>query len=345
MSLKNLSVKIRIPKFFQDKLKNKRANQIYKNFEKSLNINQNFAVAVSGGPDSLALAFLSKIYSIKKKLSCKFLIVDHRLRPDSSKEAKLVKKILKQVFIQSEILVWRGEKPHQNIQSVSRFKRYNLLFKKCDKYRIKNILLGHHQDDLFENFFIRLLRGSGLKGLISLDEENKIDNKFLMRPLLYQTKEDLIFLSNYVFNYYVKDPSNENDKFQRIRVRKLIGELQNDGLDKNKFLKTIKNLKYSNETVNFYVEENIKKNTYFFSKKKQLILNEFFFRQPYEIIFRSLSESIKLMSRNYYSARGKKLDGIIKDVVNKHSFKSTLGGCIIEKVNQTVIITKEHKNN
>ena len=66
MSHKNLSVKIKIPKFFRDKLKDKEVKSIYKRFEKSLNINENFGVAVSGGPDSLALAFLAKNYSFKK---------------------------------------------------------------------------------------------------------------------------------------------------------------------------------------------------------------------------------------------------------------------------------------
>ena len=342
MSLKNLSVKIKIPKILENKLKNKRVNQIYKKFEKSLKIKENFAVAISGGSDSMALAFLAKIYSIKNKLNCKYLIVDHRLRPESSKEAKLVKKILKQIFIQSEILIWKGKKPYKNIQSEARKKRYELLFKSCDKFKIKNILLGHHQDDLFENFFIRLLRGSGLKGLISLDIKTKIGNKSLLRPLLGQKKEDLIFLSNFIHNFYVKDPSNENDKFQRIRIRKLLNELENNGLEKKKFIKTIQNLKYSNEAIDFYVKKNLEKNASFLSKKKQLVLYELFFKQPYEIIFRGFSESIKFISNNYYPARGKKLDRIIKDIAKKYSFKSTLGGCIIKKVNQTVIITKEN---
>ena len=80
MSLKNLSVVKKIPKLLKDKLDNKRIGQIYKRFEKSLNINQDFIVAVSGGPDSLALAFLAKVYSIKKNLNSKFLIVDHKTK-------------------------------------------------------------------------------------------------------------------------------------------------------------------------------------------------------------------------------------------------------------------------
>ena len=342
MSLKNLSAKIKIPKIFKDKLKNKRINLIYKRFEKSLNINENFGVAVSGGPDSLSLAFLAKIYSIKKKLTPKFFIVDHKLRSESTKEAKVVKQLLKRFLIVSEILTWKGRKPLKNIQSLARIKRYELIYKRCDKYKIRNILIGHHQDDLFENFFIRMLRGSGLKGLISLDKKNKIGNKNLLRPLLDEKKEDLAFISKNVFNFYVQDPTNNDEKYLRIKIRKLIVELQKSGLDKKKFIKTIKNLKYSNNVINFYVSENLKKNTFFSNKSNKLILNKFFFHQPYEVIFRALSESIKLIGRKYYSVRGKKLDKIIKDIENNHSFRATLGGCIIEKVNETVIIIKEH---
>ena len=64
MSLKNLSAKIKIPKLLKNKLKNNKINQIYKRFEKTLNIDENYIVAVSGGPDSLALAFLAKIYAL-----------------------------------------------------------------------------------------------------------------------------------------------------------------------------------------------------------------------------------------------------------------------------------------
>ena len=189
MSLKNLSVTTKIPKLLKSKLNNRRINQIYRTFEKSLNIDRNFAVAVSGGPDSLSLAFLAKIYSIKKNINAKFFIVDHKLRIESSKEALLVKKILKKFSINSEILTWEGKKPVRNIQASARLKRYELLFAKCDKFKINCILLGHHQDDLIENFFIRMIRGSGLKGLISLSKVNKVENKYLLRPLLNQKKK------------------------------------------------------------------------------------------------------------------------------------------------------------
>ncbi len=340
MSLKSLSVKIKIPKLLKEKLNNKKIQQIYKNFENFLNINQNFVVAVSGGADSLALAFLAKIYSIKKGLNPKFLIIDHKLRPESSKESKLVKSVLKRFFIHADILSWKGKKPTKNIQSLARKKRYELLFAYSDKFKINNILIGHHRDDLFENFFIRMLRGSGLNGLVSLNIKSKISNKHLLRPLLNQNKDDLEYISKKVFNFYVNDPTNKDEKYLRIRIRKLIFDLQKNGLDKNKFLKTIKNLKDSNFVVDFYVKQNLLNNS-FYHKNNQLMLNKNFFQQPHEIIFRGFSESIKLIGRKYYSVRGKKLDRIIDAIKNDKFLKVTLGGCIIKKVNQTVIISKE----
>ena len=87
MSPKNLNVSKKTHKFLLNKLKDKRILQIYKKFESDLVINKNFIVAVSGGPDSLALSFLTKIYSIKKSLDVKYFIVDHRLRKNSTLEA------------------------------------------------------------------------------------------------------------------------------------------------------------------------------------------------------------------------------------------------------------------
>ena len=341
MSPRNLSAKIKIPKFFRDKLKDKEVNLIYKRFEKSLNINENFGVAVSGGPDSLALAFLAKTYSLKRKINPKFFIVDHKLRQESTKEAKAIQKILKRASINLEILTWKGKKPKKNIQSIARKIRYKLMSDRCEKYKIQSMLVGHHQDDLIENFFIRMVRGSGLKGLVSLDKKSKIDNTNIYRPLIDQKKDDLILVSKKIFDFYVRDPSNNDEKFQRIRIRKLIEELRKDGLDMNKFLKTIKNLKYSNNVINFYVDENLKQNTFFSNKDKRLILNRSFFLKSYEVVFRGLSDSLKKIGGKYYSVRGKKLEKMIYDIQNNRLFRSTLGGCIVEKVNHTIIISKE----
>jgi len=341
MSPKNLSASKKTHKHLLNKLKDKRTLQIYKKFESELNINKNFIVAVSGGPDSLALSFLAKIYSIKKCTDVKYFIVDHKLRNNSTLEAKHVQKKLKDFAIKLNILTWKGLKPKKNIQSIARDKRYELLTGIAKKYRIQNILLGHHLDDLFENFFIRILRGSGLQGLISLDRETQKNQINLIRPLIKIDKKDLIYISNYIFGSYVKDPSNEDDKFKRVKIRNFLEQLSLEGLDRKKFFLTIKNLKLANENVKFYTKKNLDKNVTILQNKQKAILKEDFFSQSNEVVFRSLAEVIKLVGKKYYAVRGKKIDKIIHLIKSKSSFKVTLGDCIIKKVNQTLILSKE----
>ena len=345
MSPKNLSVTSKTHKYLLNCLRDQRVLQTYKKFERNFKCNNNFIVAVSGGADSLALTFLTKIYSIKKSLKVKYFIIDHKLRKNSSSEAQSVKNLLKAKSINVSIIKWNGIKPKSNVQSLAREKRYNLLIDQAKKLNIKNILTGHHWEDLYENFFIRISRGSGLNGLVSFGETSNKDKIKIIRPLLNFEKKDLIYLTKNVFKKYVSDPSNKDDKFKRVRIRKLTKNLQTEGFDKKKFFLTIKNLKDSNETINFYVKQNLKDNSFFNKKRNIAFLKIEFFNQPHEIIFRSFSEIIKSVGRNYYPSRGKKIDRIIETIKNypNSTVKLTLGNCLINKVNQSIIVTKELK--
>ncbi|MDC2997207.1 tRNA lysidine(34) synthetase TilS [Candidatus Pelagibacter sp.] len=341
MSLKNLSVRKKIPKTIKSKLLNQKVNKIFKKFEKSFKIDTNFIVAVSGGADSLALAFLTKVYSLKKNLNPRYFIVDHKLRKESTYEAYKVKRILKSLKINSQVLTWKGKKPVSNIQSLARSKRYELLFFKCKNLKISNLVLGHHIDDLIENFFLRMARGSGLKGLVSLGANTQIENINLIRPLIKFDKKDLIFLSKFIFNFYVDDPTNNDIKFNRIKVRNLIKEFEDFGLDKKKFQLTIENLKKSDQSIKFYVEKNKRENSIFNYRKNEFILKDNFFDNSYEVIFRSLSDLIHLVGKKPNFVRGKKIENILNKIKEHKLRKETLGGCVIKMVNHTVILTKE----
>ena len=342
MSLKNLSVKNKIHKRYKVKLNNPRVNEIYKKFENSFKLDKNFIVAVSGGADSLALAFLTKLFALKNNLNPKYYIVDHKLRKESTSEALKVKKILNSSNISSKILTIKGKKPQNKIQSFAREKRYDLLFSECKKFKINNLILGHHMDDILENFFLRMARGSGLKGLVSLGEKTQIQNINLIRPLIKFDKKDLLFLSKFIFNFYVDDPSNYDPKFNRIKIRNFISQLKSTGFDKKKFQLTLENLKRSDKTIRFYVERNKKINSTMSQKKNELILKRDFFDNSYEVVFRSLSDLIHFVGKKQNAVRGKKIDNILDKIKNKRLFKETLGGCVIKMVNQTVILTKEH---
>ena len=341
MSPKNLNASNKTHKFLLNKLKDKQICQIYEKFEKDIKLNNDFIVAVSGGPDSLALCFLSKIYSIKKHLKVKYLHVDHKLRNASSKEAKLVKLLLTKLNSNLEILNWVGKKPKSNIQSIARNKRYELLINKAKKLKINNILLGHHEDDSMENFFIRILRGSGLNGLVSFDQKTNQKNINLIRPLLKFSKTKLKYIAKKVFKNYIEDPSNKNYNFKRVKIRNFIKNMELEGLDKDKFNLTITNLKFANETIKYFVEKNLKDNLTISNTNDYVILSKFFFDQPEEVVFRSLTKVIKMVGNNYYPARGKKIDKLVDHIKKENSFKTTLGNCIIKKVNNTIIVSKE----
>ena len=342
MSLKNLNVLNKTHKNLLNKLKDKRTLEIYNKFKHNLKLKDNFIVAVSGGPDSLALSFLANIYAIENFLKIKFILIDHKLRNNSTDESNFVKNLLRTYSMELMILKWQGKKPKTNIQSEARKKRYQLLIKEAKKNKIQNILFAHHIEDLYENFFIRILRGSGLNGLVSLDEKSKNQRINIIRPLLQFEKKDLVYISNKVFKTFITDPSNYNDKFKRVKIRNFIQNLKLEGLDKEKFNLTIKNLKFANRAIKTLIKKNINENSMFINKKNSLILSEQFFNNPKEVVFRSFVEVIKLVGKKYYPVRGKKVDKIL-DLININgNFKKTLGNCIIKKINQSVLVSKEH---
>ena len=348
MKKRNSSVTKRIHKFYFKKLENPRIKKIYLEFEKNLEKynSEKFSIAVSGGEDSMALAFLAKCHSLKKKINHLYFTIDHKLRKSSTKEAIQTKKQLNKYGIICDILTWRNNKTFSNFQAKAREKRYDLIFKKCVKNKVNMLLTAHQKNDLYENFFIRLLRGSGLKGLSSFSSTktkiSKNSNIFVLRPLLNVSKKELSYITKNTFNFSIEDPSNKNEYYLRIKIRNLISQLSQYGLNFEKFKVTLENLNKSNLALEFYVKKNIKENTKLLNKKKSTIVNEIFFNEPDEIVFRSFSELIHSIGNKVSYTRGKKLLNLINNIKTKKNFKKqTLSGCIFEKVNKSIIISKE----
>ena len=350
MKKKNLSVKKKIHNFYFKKLNDPRIKKIYLNFKKILSsyTTNSFCVAVSGGIDSMALSFLAKCYSIENNKKVYFFIVDHKLRKNSTLEAKLVKKKLKLFKISSNILTIKKQRLSKNIQSFARVNRYKLIIKQSLIKKIDMILTAHHSDDLIENFFIRLLRGSGLKGLSSFSKiKSKIkfdDEIFILRPLIDIPKKDLVYISKNTFNFNVNDPSNLNDKFLRVKIRKLISNLEDDGLTFNKFKLSLNNLSKSNSAIDYYVQKNINDNSNYLKLTKTIILKDDFLKQPDEIVFRSFSEVLQKVGKKDNFTRGVKIDNLLKYLSSINNYtKKTLSGCIIQKLENSFIISPEKR--
>ena len=322
-----------------------KVKEFYIKFKKVIfeNIKKNdFAIAVSGGSDSLCLAYFGKIYQKEFGNKSHFLIVNHNLRKESCKEALEVKKILKRKNIQSKVINWKGKMPKSNIQKNARDIRYSLLYEYCLRNKIRYLVTAHHLDDQIENFFIRLFRGSGLTGLSSMSENASYNkNLRIIRPLLKLEKKDLKYVTSKYFKFYIEDPSNNNDKFLRVRVRKYRKNMEKEGLDTKKIINTVNNLLSANKALNFYKNKALHKHVSFLSEKKCLINSKIFSDEASEIIFKSFSDIISLVSGTYYPPRSKKVLNLINRFKKNEIHKSTLGGCIIQKKDNFVSISKE----
>ena len=159
---------------------------IFENFKNKLdNLNKRkYLVAISGGPDSLALAALAKAYAYYNKSKFYYVLIDHKIRKNSSIEANKVKKVIKKRQINLKIFS-NKKKITKNIQAEARNIRYEILSNFCKKNNIKILLTAHNLEDQVETFFIRLSRGSGLKGLSAMKMISKINYQVnLCRPLL-----------------------------------------------------------------------------------------------------------------------------------------------------------------
>ena len=216
MSRKNSSVNLK--NGFKDY---KDLSTIFLNFKSKLDSlkKKKYLVAVSGGPDSLALVALTKAYTFRNKTKFYYLLVDHNIRKNSNREAKKVKNLLKKKYFNLKVLI-NKKKITKNIQAEARNVRYDILKSFCKKNNIKVILTAHNLEDQVETFLIRLSRGSGLKGLSAMKSLSKINNQvILFRPLLDTQKQFLIKISKTIFGVYLKDPSNKNEKYLRTKIR------------------------------------------------------------------------------------------------------------------------------
>ena len=315
---------------------------IFQNFKKKLdNLNKKrYVVAVSGGPDSLALVALTKSYTFFRKTKFFYVLVDHNIRKNSYHEANQVKKLLKKKNIILRI-VQNKKKIIKNIQAEARNVRYKLISDYCKKNRIKIILTAHNLEDQVETFFIRLSRGSGLKGLSSMKSLSKINSQVsLFRPLLDTKKKYLQKISINTFGKYFKDPSNKSVKYLRTKIRNLKKPLEKSGIKYDQIFKSIQNLSFSKTTLEGYLnnifKELIKK------KNREISINIKKYKElSKDTKIAVLNESIKILKKNYYDLRSKKMDNLIKNLNNENFKRSTLGGCIFFKKGDNLCLKVE----
>jgi tRNA(Ile)-lysidine synthase len=223
------------------------------------------ALAVSGGPDSMALLHLVARWSkaIGKCDEILVLTVDHGLRNDSAREAEFVSVQARQLGLAHRTLTWTGPKPERRIQAVARTVRYCLLAQASGGGKI---VTGHHQDDVAETFLLRLCRGSGVRGLAAMNARSNwplprfdapcnLKPPLLVRPLLTFPKARLIATLQEFERPWIEDSSNRNLMFERVVLRQAEPALAKIGLTNEMMALSARRLARASQAVELMVDE------------------------------------------------------------------------------------------
>ncbi|MEM6780379.1 MAG: tRNA lysidine(34) synthetase TilS [Pseudomonadota bacterium] len=293
-------------------------------------------LAVSGGPDSMALGFLLSHWAKDNDVQVCGVTVDHDLRKGSDKEAEKVKAWTKDwPNFSHQILKWEGDKPQARVMEEARKARYALMQDYFKNVSVRNLFLAHHLDDQAETILIRLAKGSGLDGLSGMKAkqqyaQNDAYSLTFLRPLLGVEKQRLIATCKHFDVPFVDDPSNENDKFLRPRLREARAILEAEGLSNKRLATTARRLDSARIALD-EIAQNVFEDSVIQTDSSIVIKTKSLEDWPFEIGFRVFLKAMRIASDSQtYGPRMEKLESLYSKIVASHDkVKETLGGCIV----------------
>lgn len=303
-------------------------------------------LAVSGGPDSVALMLLAAEWASGRPAPRLYAAtVDHGLRPESRGEAEMVAGWAAQLSLPHAILVWDGVKPKTRVQERARKARYGLLFDHAAKIGADHVMTAHHADDQAETILFRLLRGSGVGGLCGMAASSERDGLVLARPLLEYAKADLVAFCKAKRHPFISDPSNDDPAYARTRLRRLSGLLASEGFDRSALLRLGQRAARAEAALAARVEAvrtelQGEREPGRFAAKISALTSE-----PEEILLRFLADELKLIQTGK-QLRLERLEALAqalgKALRAGSVFTATLGGAVLRlHADGTLVIGRE----
>lgn len=210
--------------------------------------NVRVGVAVSGGPDSIALLLLAN--AVRPGL-IEAATIDHRLRDGSRAEAEMVADLCARLGVPHAILTARWEDlPESAIQERARKERYRLLAYWAEERRLGALATAHHAEDQAETLLMRLARGAGVKGLAAMRRRSVTPGAHLRlaRPLLDWRHAELEHVCAQANVVPARDPSNTDERFERVRVRRI---LQDSEIDASAIARSAANLAAADDALDW----------------------------------------------------------------------------------------------
>jgi tRNA(Ile)-lysidine synthase len=213
-------------------------------------------LAVSGGPDSIALMWLAARWrrTLARGPRLVAVTVDHGLRAEAKAEARDVKRLARALDLPHRTMRWTGAKPKTGLPAAARAARYRLLAQAARASGATHILTAHTRDDQAETLLMRLLRGSGIAGLAAMARQSERDGVLLARPFLHVSKSQLIATLKKAKLGFADDPTNRDLNFTRPRIRTLMPVLAAEGGDTRNLARLASRLARANQAVEVLVD-------------------------------------------------------------------------------------------
>jgi tRNA(Ile)-lysidine synthase len=301
------------------------------------------ALAVSGGPDSLALLdCFDRWRRLPGRPEAIVLSVDHRLRAGSGEDAAAVSRVAAARGLAARVLVWDGPRPASGVEAAARAARYGLMLRAAREEGASHLLLAHHRDDQAETFLMRLARGSGVFGLGAMRREAGAGEVTIVRPFLDLPRARLAATTAAAGLVPVTDPMNSDPRFLRARIRRMMPLLAAGGISSAGIAEAARRFAAAADAIDWAASRVIAAAVRFDHLAIAWLDPGPFLPAPAEVRLRALTRLLQAIGGQPYPPRSDRLAALDRGIGEAHGrFKRTLAGAVIERRGRRFALYRE----
>lgn len=296
-------------------------------------------LAVSGGSDSMALMHVVALWRRRVAVPPIHVVtIDHGLRSEAADEARFVEREARARGLCVSVRRWQGEKPMTRLLEAAREARYRLLEAEAVRVGADSVVTAHTLDDQAETVLMRLCRGSGLAGLAGMVPARRRGAVVLARPFLSVSRADLRATLAAAHVPFIEDPTNEDERFLRPRLRSLLTQLAAEGLDQWRLADVARKLGRANQAIDVIVERILAARD-----PSGALDRSAFAAEPVEIRLRLLARLIREAGDRPHAPGDAELEALDAAICRHDSpkIRRTLGGAIISAGTKRVRVVTE----
>jgi tRNA(Ile)-lysidine synthase len=276
------------------------------------------------------------------------------LRPGSRAEALAVAEFCGHIGVAHNILDWETPKPRSGLQQAARSVRYALLSDFARSQNLACLVTAHHADDQAETLLIRMTSGSGIAGLAGMRAETSRResivqpeaNKLVrhLRPFLAIARQRLVDTCVQRFIPFVADPSNDDPGFERVRVRRIMGHLETEGLTVDRLVRLAARAAWAEDALNTSAMEALERYPVVYRDDTAIVKWSHLSEVPFEIRLRVLLTAFQNLSAGQFIEKRERLETLVCDLDkasgSASGLRRSLGHWLVTmRVNADVIVT------